>query len=801
MVKLLLFISIIAITSLNAAHVDDLDGNFTMNIDSTSANINIDTSVNFDDFNETTEIRSDDAGIESYQNIDINNSTSKKQLMNIISSNIGGKGNSIVKKISEKDPDLANYNPSDIRELSIDNLRGKYTNTKRIETIDKSRDVVTRLMNGFSSNNVIQCYIKRSLVPSFYCPMNGRDNSYFTGGIANTTNEDAKTECDEYCKLKQDCLSKKLEDLESASVEVTVSEATPFSKTVPLYSGQILKSISMSVVADSNDTHVVMSLYGTRDGETVPLLSGYDMELTSSVKLFDFQVMLKDFTNITVSMEKPYKYSTTKRKVSLQESVSSLSNITLNYEDNKYWFCPATQFVSNAEECNGGKIEYLIIGDSPKILCIRSEDERRESTLGGYYSQGGCESSCYEVQECLPTYKNLGNSLTSSIYNVSYGCIAGDRNVACTKELCKEKIYGNIIPNKETVYYNDDQKEQTIRNGQPIEGTLRPTYNISAEMNTNDNEEDKEVLMVSMSKDMAYKSMMGSGTYAISEKTLNQVYDELSKATRVGQNGVSIEYVPKSNLFNNNKESYVYFIVENIYNFKELSVSSNILNSTQSLSFRSSNYTLVNPDGSLKLFYIEDKKMVKNASTGQFSSYASVEYIEKFVGSNGALVSYDTSSRAPSTLTETFTSDIYRHNYLLSSSYLSLANSNDGASLKKQVSENGHVTKFYNGSPANTGGHVFDYKLFLVTSENKLSYNEIISKIKNKSLKTVYSNSFSTKYTQDIKGHAGIGFQKENIRLFILGKSNNISVIGEFKPKFGEENKESFGFSFLYQEN
>lgn len=794
MKRVLLFIMLS--TSLLAESLDDINTSFSMDINLSTANINGDKKINFKDYNKTTSEKSSNSGIKSYQNLDLNNSTSRIKFMDMITKDIGAKGNSIVRKISDNDPDLS-YNPSDINDLSSDNIRGIYTNRKRIEQLDKARDVTTRMINGYSSSNIIKCYIKRNLVPSFYCPMNGKDNSYFTGGLANTTNEDAKNKCDGYCKIQTNCVTKALSNFSKSSIEKQVTLSAPFSKTFTLRTDQVLKSLSLAVNSSLENVHVSMSISGTRNGDKVSIFNNYDIQLSKTEVLLDFKVMSKNYTSVTITMRDPYTFTTTKRKISLADNSVKLTKVSINYLDNKYWFCPSTQFVRKASQCNGGEIKNLIIGGSPSILCIHDQDRRREKTLGGYYSKETCESGCYEKQDCLPTYRNLGNSITSSVYNVSYGCTKGENNKACTKQLCKNKIYSNTIPNNETVYYNDDQKEKTVINGQTVEGTLRPTYNLSAEMNTNNNAKDKKILMVAMSKDMAYKSMMSNGTYVISAKTLNDPYDELVSATKIGNSGVSIEYVPKSNLFNTNRDSYIYFIVENIYNYKE--IGSNRSASAGEQYFRSSNYTIVTAGGKQKLFYIENKKKVENVVSGNFSNYISPENISKFVGSDGTLVPYDTSSKAPVTTEKKFTSDNYRQNFLLSNNYLEYTDTHNETSLKKQVSKNGHVEKYYSGPITDSGGNVFDFKVYLLTSSSELSYQDLIDKIKSKTLKIAYSKSFSAKYTHEINGDAGIGFKHDNIRIFILGKPGNISAVGEFVPKLGEENKESFGFSFLYK--
>lgn len=783
---------------------DDVDTNISMSIKSSLSNTPTDTNVRFDDFNKTTSISQDNAGIDQYEDYNLSNTTSAKQLLDKISIRASGRAQSVVQKMSESHPDFSNYSTTNLNELTNDSLQGSYTNSTRVSVIQDTKDTITTLLNKFGGDTVIKCYIKRSLSPSFYCPLPGKDSSYYTGGVANTKVEDSKESCDGYCQTQQSCISKSIAGFSDASPVTAVNLNAPFSKSFTLSDKQKLKSIELIVQGTSEQHRVYVLVEGTFEGKNIILLDNYELQLTKGIQAVELPLRLQSFSSVKVSFMTPYTFETSRKKRTLitASGAARLNSVKMHYESNKLWFCPATQFIKNRNECLSGRIISDTIGDTPVLLCVTKEDELREQMLGAYFSESGCVSECYSAMECVPTYRHLSNGITSSIYNVDYGCLSGADNTSCTKDLCKERIFSNIFPNNEVVYYNDDLKETTVMNGQAVEGTLRPIYNVAAEMTTNDDAQEKEKLMVSISKDMAYKSMLSNNTYVISKKVLNQSYPIQTKATVIGGNGVSIEYLPPSNLFNNGRNSYVYLVVGNQYNFKEETAGVNSIDGNiPATTYRSVNYTLLDSSHNKILFYIDNKTKLLDSNMTMFSTYSGNEKFSKMVDASGLLTDYDTAQLADYTIEEPYTTDRYTHNYLLSNAYLSDASSFSGTSLKRQATVGGKILKFYSGSLSQeTGGTVFDYQLYVMISGSRLTYQDLIDKIESNEAHKAYSYSFSGEYTKDIKGHADINFEGRAVKLFMFGVPSKMSAIGEFVPELGDEGKEAFVFNFLYKD-
>lgn len=778
---------------------DDINtSNITMDMGNLS-NTNRDTKVNFDSTTNTTTESKSKAGTITYKDLNLSSSSSHFQFIKSLSENVAGRGSAIVKKMSDTDPDLSRYSVDDLKDLTADKLKTVYTNKKRVASLQNAQDSITTLLNNFGSQSTIKCYIKRQLTPSFYCPLSGKNNSYYTGGVANTTQEDAQKKCNEYCQTQKSCVSSPVKGFTNQSKVTYINKYAPTSFSVALSNKQILKGLEIFIKGNSNEQHVYMNVTGTIDGKKVAVVDNYDFKLTTSLQSVYFPVTLKNFTKLDVNFLSPFTFNENIRNKQLVAGSKNvlISKAVLHYASDKYWFCPTTQFVKNKNYCKNGIVVSKIIAGSPELICIRKADRMREETLGAYYSEATCNQECFEREECVPTYRHLANGITSSIYNVDYGCMSGQDNTSCTKALCKEKIFANVVPNHEQVYYNDTQRETTIENGQPVEGTIRPIYNMAAEMSTNGKSDKKKELMVSTSKDMAYRSMIRNKTYVISEKALKDVYPLQAQAIKIGGNGVSIEYLPPSNLFNTGKASYVYFVTANYYNFTEEDA---FIPQT----YRSINYTIADGNGNLKLFFIKDKEQVISSRDINVSSITPVEYsgkqeLKKTVGSDGQLAAYSLSSLAPFTSSKVFDSSKYKFEYTLSSNYLKKANLSSGASLKRQAVNGGAIKKYYSGTADSTGGTVYKYELFLIISSTRLTYQNIIDKIKKEDAVKVFSSAFSNSFTKEIKGHASADYNGRAIKIFILGTDKHLSLIGELKPQFGEEGKDAFVFNFLYK--
>jgi len=782
---------------------EDINASVSMDFDRVDVSESRDSNINFSDFNGTTSLSKDDAGIIEYNDVNLSNTTSVKQLLNSFSNS--SSANAIIQKMSKQHSDFSNYSTDNIDDLKNENLKSIYTDSRHINAMQKNQDAITSLLNTFGSQSTIKCYIKRNLSPSFYCPLVGKDRSYYTGGVANTSVDQSKNECNVYCQTPQTCLPVDINGFSDANPIVEISKTAPMQQTFTISDKQLLKNIEVYVKGIDESHHAYLSIDAEIEGTQRKIVDNYDIELTDGEQSITFPLSMKNFTNFTISISTPYKYDLNRKKRELvtQANAVILQRVAFEYAGDRLWLCPETQMVRNRKYCTNGKIVSAEVGGSPALVCVKAGDMLREKTLGAYYSQGSCEKQCFAKEECTPTYRHLSNGITSSIYNVDYGCLEGLDNASCTKELCKDRVFSNIIPNSEIVYYNDSQKEITVSNGQEVDGTLRPIYNVAAEMSSNNSEEDKKTLMISISKDMAYRAMLKNSTYVISGKALSEPYSEQTRAIRIGGNGVSIEYLPRSDVFNTGADAYVYFITANYYTYnEEIPGAESIDGKTPINTFRSVNYTLIDSAGNMTLFYLNDKKEIIDSESGRVVPYSSPLKIKKMSDSNGTLISYDLNAEADFTLKKSFDSDLYKDTYLVSNAYYEMANNTNGANLKRQISVNGHIVKRYAGSVSTqTGGTIYDYKVYLTTSDSPQTYQDIINKIDSGDIHIAYSQSFNSSYTKPIRGHASYDFDGNAIKIFILGKSDNISAIGEFVPEFEDEGKEAFVFNFLYKEN
>lgn len=781
---------------------ESIDTNFTTGINSSFSNTVRNQKVNFDN-NQSTTIDKNVTGFTQYKDFNISSPTSVQKLMQHITNLSAGSAQGIIKRMGEKNPDMKTFTATNINKASIDKVTNIYQNDDRIKSVQNTKNTITNLLNVFGTRDTIKCYIKRKLIPSFFCPLNGKNHSYFTGGTANTPLENSKKECDNFCKIPRTCLSKQIPHFSSIENH-NISKSVPFMKTYSLSKKQELKTVTLILHGKAN-RHVNISIFANMDGKETVILNNYDALVSPSKKSISFSANLYGALSIKIVLEQPYIKAELSNNIIVDKSLNAimLDSISLNYASNKYWFCPVRQIVTKKSECVNGRIVSIVIGGAPVLLCISPSDARRESQYGAYFDESSCNNECYESSQCSPTYKNLGNeNLISSIYNVSYGCLSGSDNDSCTKDLCKQKIFNNVFPNKEVVYYNDDAKETTVLSGQAVEGKTRPIYDISAEMSTNGNTIKKKELMVSMNKDKAYRYMMTNKTFIISDYPISHNYPIQTKATKIGSSGVAIEYVPDSNLFDNHKQTYIYVITKNIYSYENKETQEEIFNGvTTSNTFKSYTYTVINSSGKPRLFYIVDKDKVYNKLNQNYDNYVDKEKMLKMVGTNGELLDYDAiNTIAPVTVKKTLTSSNYRLHYLLSNAYLPKLSSTDGTFLRNQIESNGKIKQIFSGVSGKDGGLLSDYVVYIIASKAQLSYKDLVDKINNGALHKAYQYASSSRLTSKIVGDASLNFNGDNIRLFLLGNKNNLTAMGEFKPEFGEEGKNAFIFNFLYKE-
>lgn len=779
--------------------ISDLDTNVSTNINNSFSNGVAAVKVNFDN-NDSTTIGLSKAGETTYKDVNLSSPSSVKNIIKHFSEMSAGRASGIIKNAIRKDSDLK-INVSNRNQLSIDNVTAIYHNQKRINQIQKTKDALTTLLNTFGGKNTIMCYIKRKLVPSFFCPLEGKNNSYFTGGVANTSQKNAKSKCDSYCQTKQNCLSKNIANFSSVFTK-NIAKSAPFSISMPVSDLQKLKSIEFYIHGIDGE-HVNIWVEGRLDGKVINFVNKMDIALSQAAQKITISVNIKGLSEIKLSATTPYSFYISKKNITIDSSGNGaiFDKVLLQYADDKYWFCSASQIVKKREDCPSGIIKNEIIGGSPVLLCVTDTDLQRGNEFGGYYDKESCESQCFQKKECAPTYRNLGASLSASMFNVDYGCLSGSNNDSCTKSLCKEKIFGNLMPSREVVYYNDSVKETTVINGQPVKGKIRPKYDIAEEMTSNDDPEAKKKLLNTMKKDNAYRSMISNRSYVISGKELKDSYPLETRATKIGSNGVSIEYVPNSNLFGTNKTAYIYVITKNFYIYQAKSIDNTFAaGATSNQEFKSASYTLVDSNGEPKMFLLKDKVQIFDGATQNWNPYMKPKNIVKMVGSDGSLSSYDRSQLAPATMEKVLTYKKYRFHYLLSNAYLQKLNNSDGVYLKRQVASRGYVEKKYSGNTDKTGGTVVDYEVMMITSPSKLSYGDIINKINNNTLKTVFRNSSSNDFSSPIPGHGDEKFNNENIKIFLLGTKNDLTTVGEFVPAFGEEGKDAYIFNFLYKQ-
>lgn len=430
------------------------------------------------------------------------------------------------------------------------NLATTYTstdNTSRLATAYKFLESYKAALAAKYSDNSIKCYISRELIPKYFCPMIGRENTLF-GGDEKTEAGVGLKNCNNNCKDIKECREYKI--LENTDIEIENSNLViyPYNNEVNFIKSQELSQKMMidtmsylikvnksskfegtdeefEEFLDKTKIKVKFDLIKREDSVDNPpqaLINGEEIEIRSS--LMKKNIFVSTTTEFLVFKfykpfisESSYSESTIHKKDwDMIESIE-IVNITGQYKSENLFFCPFRQMVNNESECNLNEkdAEVFTIKYGSQVYHICTDATHKigpDRFMGGFYSKETCESSCVESKECLPTYKHYSDFNTQDLFKATIGCVDSTDNTGCSIQKCEELLADNVLrPINEWVTYNDDTKKQTISNRMIDTKVLRPKFNLGDELNAT--ADSYSELFQKEMKDAAYKYMMDNSSF------------------------------------------------------------------------------------------------------------------------------------------------------------------------------------------------------------------------------------------------------------------------------------------------
>lgn len=488
-----------------------------------------------------------------------------------------------------------------VDEISKDDIyKSEGGDAKLVDAYSFVADYKAKL-SAKNSDNSIKCFISRELVPSYYCPILGKQNTLY-GGDELTESGTAIKNCNDNCREVKECASYDISnELKNGKlIEFTKEEMTVFpwvenekniNKSEKISELMSVDRMKFKIEVTKSDkfkgtdeefrqflksTDIKFKMDLIKQEETVnnppqALISGEVINIKDT--LIEKEIFIANTTEfLTLKFYKPFISPNTLTEALLNkdkwEKIGSIKikEINAEYLDSKLFFCPFRQMVNSETECNlneGGKIIKLKSGSQVYNICTDASHKIGPDRIyGGFYTNTSCQASCVETSDCFPTYRNKSFDDKTS-FKAQVGCVASEDNSACTKQKCEDLLGENELkPTNEWVTWNDDTKVQTISNNVLNTSVMRPKFNLGDEMTVSTSY--TEVFQAEM-KDAAYKYMIDNTTfnrvmYRIGEESprkMSYFIDTVDYHTRLFWN-----LKPASFDIDNNQEYNLYVVME-----------------------------------------------------------------------------------------------------------------------------------------------------------------------------------------------------------------------------------------------
>ncbi len=443
--------------------------------------------------------------------------------------------NQIGKRINIQSPNV--FDPSQIPEDLKDSREANIT--KRAAALQESL-FITQVRQ-----KVTKCFMRRELVPQYFCPIPGLNFGARTGGNPEDDQVKAKKECDSFCESqsygcrsadtgyeKNVAISQKAEFSFSGGVQE--SQDVSFALNNRLEVKDIQYSINIEYT-DVNQTNT--GLYFKSSDASIYIRADikYRQEGKSSYSHLSGPAVFKlDSSNvikipqmpsaqdIVITFYQPYMHRNgIFVDMNIEDIVSKVTvdNFKIEYTDNKYYFCSLDQVILDpTTQCLNGEAYELRDGSGSFIICKSDlKIQGPEKEFGGFYTQESCTASCSIKKQCVKSYSGYrGDPTSNSAYKVTVGCIDDPFNVICSQEMCEDMFRDSTMPVEEWVYDSVRNKRKTVSAGVEIFGESRPKINLDAELaaaNATDVDAAYKAVFLDEMKDQAYQNMLNRRTY------------------------------------------------------------------------------------------------------------------------------------------------------------------------------------------------------------------------------------------------------------------------------------------------
>jgi len=759
----------------------------------------------------------------------------------------------------KKNSNIANdLSTLDKDKLTKEYLYSQYPDSKEANQSKKADTLTEALLQTLITPKNIKCYVKRKLVPKFYCPIPGFENGALVGGSPEDDLEKSKKHCDSFCMTPVDensCtsvnsgfnqetnfpgeslsfdLSESEQDTNKTLTASAISELEfqklsynisvqrvpdgPFSEIsleeIPLY-----YKVSVRYTAHQGDGNYIESI--TRHRQSIDSqemsLSYFSFSNPKDIEIILYEPKLRQ-TGAFIGH-------------SASDIIQSMTANTLKvtYTDDKYYFC-GSQKVPNADECKGGTVYEVDPEDNPSFKICKKTGRMSgpEHKYGAFYTSNTCAQACRLKQECVQSFSHFSNLTGNAQYEIEIGCIDDPTNTKCVPSACEAYFRTHEMPQSERVYSQASTSKETVVAGVQVAGVSRPRVDITAELEAgaSGSDTDYDDVFLDSMKDTAYTNMINKGTFNYSavsvgkDSPFEHAAKIISGSTTAGSYYTSgkTDYElfwklkPNSYDIKDGSDYYIYVValVENAY----VPISGaflqedNTVSYTDHKTFKDLTYLTKNPDGSFSPYRIEQYKYVYfdvENSAGKTGWQTNTQH------RRDDFVSYDaptdkmlvTSSTTPAIHFTRQKFDGLRNyeEFQLAFDPYSLFEKTPGISIQTQEISNPSSLpiKVYNPSKldAEKKATMTNYLFYGIYSKTPLNLQELHNLVDEKHL--IYNSQKGNQNKFEIHGDGANS--PKNVKMFIKGRPTSTTVTTELTPNIEEEGKDVILFMFLMEGN
>lgn len=819
---------------------------------------------------------------------------------NLLNPNVDGYTSDEEEAITKHYADSFTYSQEDTSNQAMINAASKIdedlNNTgKLIKSFAAVDDIKTWLNSQYNTKNIF-CYVSRSLIPKYYCPIVGQTNTEY-GGDMSTSNESAKELCNENCNKEIACLNSKiLDDTMITFPNVDTMSLYPqwgnidangetsamifldgFSQDMSVKKISYTIKITKSEDSELTDEEFEEFLATKKPKFRYTAIKRSDFSNTPPFKIIDSQPVILSSSETKISLNissvidgvsflfyKPY-ITDNQALASIRdvEDWNQIESIIVDdfhgeYTSDSIYFCPVKQVITDVSECDGGSENVLQVLNNSQVynICLDSEHKvGQDLTTGGFYGADSCEAICKDEEECQATYRHYSDFSDNAIFNVEVGCVDDPDNTACTKEKCielfrEDSLDEEIRPINEWVVQNNDTKAQTISN-RIIQGdTLRPKFDIDKELNITSSYNE---LFQEEMKDAAFNYMINNTTYDRIEQRIGEVSERKIAYTSElidGKNRITALLKGQSDHYDDGKNYYLYSIIRVEELFSPVAgvfltadgyVRANQNDSTD-VQFVDRTYIVKNMLGAQEPWSVYKKeynaqyKVIKDLLYCEDNTYEVRDhnYYANVIIPDGCVVTelitwpetpflmttkYQVFNKSTSTFNvydpnTTTLSHFDRKEFNASSNVISehiISNfmqleleETPGLFIKTQESLNNDTSfkRIYEGTfdtyadNYKKRGYLRDYKVYFIYSDKELTVKEAEALMNEDT--TLFQKGNPSLYSSSISDDSEL---KNNIELYLLGRSNNTTIDASIYPFIQEEGQRVFKFLFLHDDS